>query len=280
MARAVVSRDGVQLRRGPGQRTVSSCRRGCSSRRPADAGLHRHGAASTRRAVRGRHPSAWVRRLARPAVAERVGFEPTRLSPNGFQDRRLQPLGHLSGRAEDSSVRWPNSWQERAGSAAALCSWRRDCPTPQACPPLRSHRPAARAARRWRLRRPDAGRTRSGPGRDTAGSPGPLARLARGPGRGRRRATARWQPLDGHLRRPRRRQGRQAGLGVDTLRDRLAHQDLRGRARAQAAGGGSPQPGAAPLHVAARLPARQAHHGAHASLASERHLRLLLAPAL
>jgi D-alanyl-D-alanine carboxypeptidase len=35
-------------------------------------------------------------------VAERVGFEPTRLSPNGFQDRRLQPLGHLSA-VEDSS---------------------------------------------------------------------------------------------------------------------------------------------------------------------------------
>jgi transposase len=31
-------------------------------------------------------------------MAERVGFEPTRLSPNGFQDRRLQPLGHLSGK--------------------------------------------------------------------------------------------------------------------------------------------------------------------------------------
>jgi hypothetical protein len=29
-------------------------------------------------------------------MAEGVGFEPTRLSPNGFQDRRLQPLGHPS----------------------------------------------------------------------------------------------------------------------------------------------------------------------------------------
>src|SRR5438445_13093140 len=29
-------------------------------------------------------------------VAERVGFEPTKLSLNGFQDRRHQPLGHLS----------------------------------------------------------------------------------------------------------------------------------------------------------------------------------------
>ena len=29
-------------------------------------------------------------------LAERVGFEPTKLSLNGFQDRRLRPLGHLS----------------------------------------------------------------------------------------------------------------------------------------------------------------------------------------
>lgn len=29
-------------------------------------------------------------------LAERVGFEPTRLSSNGFQDRLLKPLGHLS----------------------------------------------------------------------------------------------------------------------------------------------------------------------------------------
>ncbi len=36
-------------------------------------------------------------------MAEGVGFEPTELSLNGFQDRRLKPLGHpsaerLSGR--------------------------------------------------------------------------------------------------------------------------------------------------------------------------------------
>ncbi len=30
-------------------------------------------------------------------VAEGVGFEPTVLSYNGFQDRRLKPLGHPSG---------------------------------------------------------------------------------------------------------------------------------------------------------------------------------------
>ncbi len=29
-------------------------------------------------------------------VAEGVGFEPTELSFNGFQDRRLKPLGHPS----------------------------------------------------------------------------------------------------------------------------------------------------------------------------------------
>lgn len=29
-------------------------------------------------------------------MAEEVGFEPTRLSPNGFQDRLLKPLGHSS----------------------------------------------------------------------------------------------------------------------------------------------------------------------------------------
>ena len=31
------------------------------------------------------------------ALAEGVGFEPTELSLNGFQDRRLKPLGHPSG---------------------------------------------------------------------------------------------------------------------------------------------------------------------------------------
>jgi hypothetical protein len=30
------------------------------------------------------------------ALAEGVGFEPTELSLNGFQDRRLKPLGHPS----------------------------------------------------------------------------------------------------------------------------------------------------------------------------------------
>ena len=34
--------------------------------------------------------------LPRQRVAEGVGFEPTELSFNGFQDRRLKPLGHPS----------------------------------------------------------------------------------------------------------------------------------------------------------------------------------------
>ncbi len=29
-------------------------------------------------------------------MAEREGFEPPELALNGFQDRRLKPLGHLS----------------------------------------------------------------------------------------------------------------------------------------------------------------------------------------
>ncbi len=29
-------------------------------------------------------------------MAEEVGFEPTELAFNGFQDRRLKPLGHSS----------------------------------------------------------------------------------------------------------------------------------------------------------------------------------------
>ncbi len=37
-----------------------------------------------------------ARSSLRNIVAEEVGFEPTVLSYNGFQDRRLQPLGHSS----------------------------------------------------------------------------------------------------------------------------------------------------------------------------------------
>jgi hypothetical protein len=35
-------------------------------------------------------------------LAEGVGFEPTELSLNGFQDRRLKPLGHPSLQDRDT----------------------------------------------------------------------------------------------------------------------------------------------------------------------------------
>jgi hypothetical protein len=38
-------------------------------------------------------------------MAEREGFEPPELSLNGFQDRRLKPLGHLSGKIQSTEVR-------------------------------------------------------------------------------------------------------------------------------------------------------------------------------
>ncbi len=37
-------------------------------------------------------------------MAEREGFEPPELSLNGFQDRRLKPLGHLSGKMQETEV--------------------------------------------------------------------------------------------------------------------------------------------------------------------------------
>ena len=44
-----------------------------------------------------RAPSAYsVISPCRSLLAEGVGFEPTELSLNGFQDRRLKPLGHPS----------------------------------------------------------------------------------------------------------------------------------------------------------------------------------------
>jgi hypothetical protein len=50
------------------------------------------------------HPSALsagrevgIYRPPKYFLAEGVGFEPTELSLNGFQDRRLKPLGHPSG---------------------------------------------------------------------------------------------------------------------------------------------------------------------------------------
>ncbi len=44
-------------------------------------------------------------------MAEGVGFEPTELSLNGFQDRRLKPLGHPS--AERLAGRLTLAWIER-----------------------------------------------------------------------------------------------------------------------------------------------------------------------
>ncbi len=38
-------------------------------------------------------------------MAEEVGFEPTDVSVNGFQDRRLQPLGH-SSLTYEFSISW------------------------------------------------------------------------------------------------------------------------------------------------------------------------------
>jgi hypothetical protein len=38
-------------------------------------------------------------------LAEGVGFEPTELSLNGFQDRRLKPLGHPSGNVDKTQER-------------------------------------------------------------------------------------------------------------------------------------------------------------------------------
>ena len=37
-------------------------------------------------------------------LAEGVGFEPTDLSVNGFQDRRLRPLGHPSATTSDNCI--------------------------------------------------------------------------------------------------------------------------------------------------------------------------------
>ena len=66
-------------------------------------------------------------------VAEGVGFEPTVLAHNGFQDRRLQPLGHPSKRgcsyhfAQALSTRRPRSgavqgkFMIHTGCAAAPC---------------------------------------------------------------------------------------------------------------------------------------------------------------
>ena len=75
----------LDLRLVAGAAGSTRCHRHRTPVRPPDDGL---------RPFRRRH-GEWSNQ-----VAERVGFEPTRLSPGGFQDRCHQPLGHLSGSRE------------------------------------------------------------------------------------------------------------------------------------------------------------------------------------
>src|ERR1035441_6440667 len=48
-------------------------------------------------------------------LAEGVGFEPTELSFNGFQDRRLKPLGHPSAKYSADLICSPHVWPQRLG---------------------------------------------------------------------------------------------------------------------------------------------------------------------
>jgi hypothetical protein len=57
-------------------------------------------------------------------VAEREGFEPPDLSINGFQDRRLKPLGHLSVRSMSAYLRG-NFMSSAASRKDELTSFRR-----------------------------------------------------------------------------------------------------------------------------------------------------------
>ena len=50
-------------------------------------------------------------RYARPALAEREGFEPSVLSHTAFRERHHQPLGHLSAREDTSAFREPDLGQ-------------------------------------------------------------------------------------------------------------------------------------------------------------------------
>src|SRR5512141_1609803 len=62
-------------------------------------------------------------------MAEREGFEPPELSLNGFQDRRLKPLGHLSGLILRSTVpthnrsRGPRCYSLRTAHIGPQCFW-------------------------------------------------------------------------------------------------------------------------------------------------------------
>ena len=48
-------------------------------------------------------------------LAEGVGFEPTELSFNGFQDRRLKPLGHPSAKCSADYFQPPHVWPQCLG---------------------------------------------------------------------------------------------------------------------------------------------------------------------
>ncbi len=77
-------------------------------------------------------------------MAEREGFEPPELSLNGFQDRRLKPLGHLSGTIPTDEGR-----PFVAYPALALCT-----------PRIRgsTHKRRVQARKRWAQAHYDAGR--------------------------------------------------------------------------------------------------------------------------
>ena len=114
----------------------------------------------------------------------------------------------------------------------------------------------------------------------TAGPPGPLARLHRAPGVAaavRLPNGSRWMGTSGDRVVGK---GRQARLGPDAVRHRLADQDIRGSTPAQAPGGGplwawtSPSP---PGCLTTPWPSASRYD---APLAPQRHLRLLRAPPL
>ena len=54
-------------------------------------------------------------------MAEGVGFEPTELSLNGFQDRRLKPLGHPS--TEISRLNSISNRERQSFYPRQVCDW-------------------------------------------------------------------------------------------------------------------------------------------------------------
>ena len=63
-----------------------------------ERGIRTLGRAFAPHSLSRRAPSAdsAISPCAHKKMTEEVGFEPTDVSVNGFQDRRLQPLGHSS----------------------------------------------------------------------------------------------------------------------------------------------------------------------------------------